>query len=196
VSRLLPIFAEAVIQIAARHRNLRVVVPTTANVAARVQADVARWPVPIIVLQGTAEKYDAFAASDAALAASGTVALELAMAKLPTVIAYRISSLTHAYVSRVVKVAYANLVNVILNREAVPELLQDRCTPEELAAAVAHLMDDKAAAAQQIAACQEALQVLGYGGTSPALRAAEEVVAAIARKTALPGGVHGDGDRG
>ena len=167
--------------LAETHPNLRIVVPTTANVADTVEAALASWPLPTIVLRGIAEKYDAFAASDAALAASGTVALELAMAKLPAVITYRINPITHAYVDRVVKVDYANLINVVLNREAVPELLQYDCTPEKLTASVTRLLDDKEAAATQIAAGQEALKVLGYGGVSPALRAADEVLAVIAR---------------
>lgn len=184
VGRLLPIFAAAVERLVASHPGLRIVVPTTAIVTEHVAAAVAAWPVPSIVLRGAAEKYDAFAASNVALAASGTVALELAMAKLPAVIAYRISPLTAAYVKRIVKVRYANLVNVILDREAVPELLQADCTPEKLADAVGKLLDDKAAAAAQIAACQEALRVLGYGSVSPSLRAAEDVLAVIARKSA------------
>src|ERR1700744_884497 len=88
------------------------------------------------------EKYDAFAASNAALAASGTVALELAMAKLPHVVAYRLNPLTHAVVRRMVKIDYIHLLNLILGREAVPELIQDECTPDRLATAVAHLLDD------------------------------------------------------
>jgi lipid-A-disaccharide synthase len=99
------------------------------------------------------------------------------------VIAYRINALTHAYVSRVVKVKYVNLMNVILGRGAVPELLQYDCTPPKLAAAVEQLLDNKAEAAAQIAACQEALQVLGYGGISPSLRAADDVLQVIARKS-------------
>jgi lipid-A-disaccharide synthase len=182
VGTLLPVFAGVAQRIAATHPNLRVVVPTTENVADAVEAALAAWPLPTIVLRCAAEKYDAFAASNAALAASGTVALELAMAKLPAVITYRINPITHAYVSRVVKVDYANLINVVLDREAVPELLQYDCTPEKLAAAVMRLLDDKTAASEQIAAGQEALKVLGYGGVSPALRAADEVLAAIARK--------------
>ena len=182
VSTLLPIFAEVAQRVADTHPNLRVVVPTTANVADAVEAALASWPLATIVLRGTAEKYDAFAASDVALAASGTVALELAMAKLPSIVTYRINPITHAYVSRVVKVDYANLINVVLGREAVPELLQYECTPEKLAAAVTRLLDDKAAASEQIAAGQEALRVLGYGGVSPALRAADEVLGVIARK--------------
>ena len=183
VARLLPIFGKAVLLLARRYPHLRVVLPTTANVADDVLLATETWPVPTIVLRGAAEKYDAFAASTAALAASGTVALELAMAKLPSVIAYRISNLTHAYVKRVVKVDYANLVNVIVGREAVPELLQYDCTPEKLGAAIEHLIDDATARAAQIEAGQEALRVLGYGGVSPSLRAADEVLAAIARKS-------------
>src|ERR1700722_6253935 len=164
VAKLLPIFGEAVLLLAQHHPKLRIVVPTTAIVADQVVLATETWPMPTIVLRGDAEKYDAFAASNAALAASGTVALELAMAKLPAVIAYRINPLTHAYVSRVVKVDYANLVNVILGREAVPEFLQSDCTPEKLAPAVGHLLDDRAARTAQIEACQEALKLLGYGG--------------------------------
>jgi len=182
VATLLPIFGNTVQLLARKHPHLRIVVPTTATVADYVVRATELWPVRSIVLRGPAEKYDAFAASNAALAASGTVALELAMAKLPAVIAYRINPLTHAYVSRVVQVDYVNLVNVILGREAVPELLQYDCTPEKLAAAVGRLLDDPAARAAQIEACQEALNLLGYGGVSPALRAADEVLAAIARK--------------
>jgi lipid-A-disaccharide synthase len=182
VRTLLPIFAAVAQRIADTHPNLRIVVPTTPNVADAVEAALASWPLPTIVLRGAAEKYDAFAASNAALAASGTVALELAMAKLPSVITYRINPITHAYVDRVVKVDYANLINVVLGREAVPELLQYDCTPGKLTAAVTRLLDDRAAASEQIAAGQEALKVLGYGGVSPALRAAPEVLAAIARK--------------
>jgi lipid-A-disaccharide synthase len=182
VSTLLPVFAEVAQRIADSHPNLRIVVPTTANVADQVEGALASWPLATIVVRGTIEKYDSFAASNVALAASGTVALELAMAKLPSVITYRINPITHAYVSRVVKVDYANLINVVLDREAVPELLQYDCTPEKLAAAVTRLLDDKAAASEQIAAGQEALRVLGYGGVSPAVRAADEVLGMIARK--------------
>jgi lipid-A-disaccharide synthase len=182
VRKLLPIFDATMLLLARRYPSLRIVVPTTANVADDVLLAVETWAVRSIVLRGAAEKHDAFAASDVALAASGTVALELAMAKLPAVIAYRINKLTHAYVSRTVKVDHANLINIILGREAVPEFLQYDCTPEKLAAAVGHLLDDPAARAAQIEACQEALRVLGYGGVSPAMRAADEVLAVIARK--------------
>jgi lipid-A-disaccharide synthase len=180
VGRLLSPFAGAVALLAERHPDLRVVIPTTETVAEIVGAAAKDWAVPALVLRGQQEKYDAFAASNAALAASGTVALELAMARVPTVIAYRVSPLTHAVARRMFKVEHAHLLNLILGRTVVPELIQQDCTPERLAAAVGHLLSDAAARTAQIEACQEGLRRLGLGGVSPELRAADTVLAVIA----------------
>ena len=180
VTRLLPIFRRAVAFLAARYPDLVVALPTTENVHAAVRAGIKAFRVPVILLPVGAEKYDAFAAADAALAASGTVALELAMAKTPSVVAYRVNGLTHALLRRVVRVKFVHLGNLVLNRRAVPELLQDECTPEKLAAEVARLLDDPAARAAQAASCEEALHALGYGAFSPGLRAADDVLAVIA----------------
>jgi lipid-A-disaccharide synthase len=166
--------------LAERHPDLRIVVPTTETVAEIVGAAVKGWAAPALVLRGQQEKYDAFAASNAALAASGTVALELAMARVPTVIAYRVSPLTHAVARRMFKVEHAHLLNLILGRTVVPELIQQDCTPERLAAAVGHLLSDAGARTAQIEACEEGLRRLGQGGVSPGLRAADTVLAVIA----------------
>ncbi len=184
VARLLPIFAAAVELLAARHPGLRVVLPTTETVRDAVRAAVARWPIEVMVV-GAADKYDAFAAGDVAIAASGTVALELAMARLPAVVAYRINRLTNALVRRIVKVQYAHLINLVLGREAVPEFIQDRCTPERIAAAAAQLLDDGDARAAQIAACRQALVTLGLGTLSPSLKAADQVLSNIAARVPL-----------
>lgn len=182
VHRLLPIFGGAVARLAVRHAGLVVAVPVTETATEPVAAAVSAWPVRTILVRGQPEKYDAFAASNAALAASGTVALELALARLPAVIAYRINPLTHALVRRIVKIKYAHLLNMILGREVVPEFLQQDCTAVRLADAVANLLDDSEASAVQIAACQEALRALGYGDVSPGLRAADEVLSVIAAR--------------
>jgi lipid-A-disaccharide synthase len=182
VARLLPIFAAAVARLAPHHPGLTVALPTTETAQEQVAAAVKGWLVPTLVLRGSAEKYDAFAAGNVALAASGTVALELAMARLPTVVAYRISPLTHLLVQHIIKVDYANLINLVLGREAVPEFIQNDCTPDKLAAAVARLLDDGDARAAQIAAYAEGLRLLGQGGLSPGLRAADTVLAVISQK--------------
>ncbi|HLJ65355.1 MAG TPA: lipid-A-disaccharide synthase [Stellaceae bacterium] len=182
VTRLLQPFAGAVDRLAARHPDLQVVIATTETVAERVKEAVASWKVPVHLLQGGGEKYDAFAASNAALAASGTVALELAMAGTPTVVAYRVAPLTRLVLSLTVKVNYMNLVNLILDREVVPELRQGDCNPERLAREIDHLLSDERAASAQIEASREAMRVLGLGGPSPGLNAADEVLSVIRRK--------------
>ncbi len=181
VARLLPPFAGAVAWLAGRHPDLRVVVPTTATVAEIVGEAVRGWAVPAIVVRGEREKYDAFAASNAALAASGTVALELAMARLPAVVAYRVSGLTAWLVGRLVKVRYMHLLNLILDRPVVPELRQEAVNPERLGREVERLLADAGAREAQLAQCQEALHRLGLGELSPSRRAADEVLAVIAR---------------
>ena len=97
-----------------------------------------------MVLRGPQAKYDAFAASRAALAASGTVALELALAGLPMIIAYRLNPLTEVLLDRVLKVRQVNLVNLILGRQVVPEYLRRDCTPEKLADGLAELRSQRA----------------------------------------------------
>jgi lipid-A-disaccharide synthase len=181
VARLLPVFREAVRTLAERYPGLRVALPTTETVRDAVSEAVADWPVPVTVT-GREEKYDAFAAGNVAVAASGTVALELALAGLPAIVAYRISRLTHALVKRIVKVRYAHLLNLVLGREAVPELLQRNCTPARIVDAVTRLLDDPAARAAQIVSCREGLAMLGLGAIAPSLRAADEVLAIIAAR--------------
>ncbi len=179
VGRLLAPFAGAVALLAARYPGLRVVVPTTETVADRVAEAIRGWAAPALLVRGEGEKYDAFAASDAALAASGTVALELAMAGVPAVVAYRLNPLTHSLVRRMVKVGHVHLLNLILGRDVVPELIQQDCTPERLAGAVDALIADKARSRAQIADCREALKRLGLGELSPSRRAADVVLSLI-----------------
>jgi len=143
-----------------------------ATVRDRVAAEVAGWPMPTILVEGDGPKYDAFAAAEAALAASGTVALELALARLPTVIAYRLNPVTVALYRRLIRVKYVNLVNLMLDRMLVPELLQEDCRPDRLASELGRLLDDPAARATQIEGVAEVARWLGQGGTPPSERAA------------------------
>jgi lipid-A-disaccharide synthase len=177
VGRLLPLFGDAARRLSVRHPGLRIVVPTLDTVAATVRATVAGWPGSPVIVEAERDKFDAFAAGNVALAASGTVALELAMAHLPAVIAYRVNGLTAAIVRRMVKVRYANLVNLLLDRAAVPELIHYDCTPTRLAAAVTRLIDHAEDGRAQIAAYDEAMALLGRGSLEPSRRAARQVLA-------------------
>ncbi len=175
LDRLLPDFGGALAILAPRYPGLVAALPTLPHVAARVRAAAAGWAVPTVVTEGDVEKYDAFAASEVALAASGTVALELALARLPAVIAYRLNPLSVALYRRIVRTRYANLVNIMLDRMLVPELIQEDCRPDRLAAAIAQLLDDPAARQEQIAGLEAVDSWLGQGGTPPSVRAAEAV---------------------
>jgi lipid-A-disaccharide synthase len=179
VRRLLPVFGAAVERLRLSHPDLVVAVPTVETVAAEVAAAVSGWAARTVVVRGAAEKFDAFAASIAALAASGTVSLELAAARLPMVIGYRIWAPTAWAIRRATRLRSAVLVNILLDRQAVPELLQRDCTPARLAAEIEALLADPAARAAQQAAFTELLEKLGAGGDRPSLKAADRILSLI-----------------
>lgn len=177
---LLPDFGHTLSILAGRHSDLRVVVPTLGKVAGAVREAITGWPLAPIVVEGDREKYDAFAASTAALAASGTVALELALARLPAIIAYRIHPLTYRLYRRLIRVKYANLVNIMQDRMLVPEYLQGDCVPDKLADAVDRLLCDPAAREHQIDGVAEVARWLGQGeARAPSRRAAQVVLDVI-----------------
>ncbi|HEX5318422.1 MAG TPA: lipid-A-disaccharide synthase [Stellaceae bacterium] len=182
VRRLVPIFGEALRLLEGRVGPFRVVVPTVENVAALVQAGIRGWPGAPILVRGNAAKYDAFAASRAALAASGSVALELAMARLPMAVAYRLSPLTEHVLDWVLKMRTYNLVNLMLDRKLVPELVRYDCIPDKLAEAMAILIRDEAVRAAHLSGYDEAMRRLGAGGVSPSLQAADRILSLIAER--------------
>lgn len=177
--RLLPVFGETVSALARRPGGIAVAVPTLPGVRPIVATAVASWPVPVTLVDDVAGKFDAFAAGDVALAASGTVALELALAGLPMVTAYRVNAITAALVGQLVRVRFANLVNIMHDRAVVPELLQQECRPDRLAAAVTTLLDDADARRAQIEGLAAVGSWLGVGGTPPSERAAAVVLARL-----------------
>nr|WP_299441239.1 lipid-A-disaccharide synthase [uncultured Rhodospira sp.] len=179
VRRLLPVFRAAVARLAADRPGLRVVVPTVATVADTVAAALSDWPVPAIAVRGSAERHDAFAAGTAALAASGTVSLELAMAAVPHVIAYRANPVSATLFRMMTSLRFAGPVNLLMDRLVVPELLQEKCRPDALAAAVAPLLGDDPAAAQQRRDLADARQRLGAAHDIPPSERAAAVIAAM-----------------
>ncbi len=183
VTRLLPVFKETLGLLEKSHPGLRFLLPTVPRLAETVRQAVATWPQSVMVLAGDDdEKRAAFAASDVALAASGTVTLELAAAGLPGVITYRVHPLTATIVRRMIRVPYAAMVNIIEGREVMPEFLQENCDPAKLAAAVGNLLDDDALRSDQQAAMADVMHQLGKGDDAPNLRAARAVLDLIPHK--------------
>ncbi|MFN3075290.1 MAG: lipid-A-disaccharide synthase [Alphaproteobacteria bacterium] len=183
VTRLLPIFEQCALLLRERYPGLHIIVPTVANVAEIVSDHVWRWPVPATVVRGAEEKFDAFAAADVALAASGTVALELAQAGLPNVIAYRASPVSVWLFRRLTTLKYVNLVNLLVDRLVVAEFLQADCQPGRLAEALSVLLDDPATREKQREGMAEAMTRLGGGEEAPSTRAARVVLEIMASRS-------------
>jgi lipid-A-disaccharide synthase len=179
--RMLPIFGPALTMIREKHPDLRVVIPV-ADAAADLVALLTRdWPFPV-VFASAADRFDAFAASDAAMAKSGTVTLELALADVPMVVAYRVSPATAFVVRRLVSVKHASLVNLLNEREVVPEFLQENCTPERLAAGVEALLSSDEVRKAQHQGFRQLAKALGDAHPSPSERAAKVVLDIIASR--------------
>lgn len=169
---ILPAFREAVDLLAKKIPGLVTVLPTVPHVAAKVRAATQDWATPLHIVEGEADKYAAFDAATIALAASGTVTAELALSRTPMVVAYKVGGLTYFLSRWMMLVKHFTLINILLDREAVPEYLQGAATPETLAGAVAHLFADENARAAQVNAMNEFATLLGEKDEPPSLRAA------------------------
>jgi lipid-A-disaccharide synthase len=175
VERLMAPFGEAVALVKEGRRELAVVIPAVDSVRAAIEAGLKSWPVRPEIVSGEEAKLAAFHRARAALAASGTVSLELALARVPMVVAYRVDRLA-ASLRWLLTVHSVVLPNLILGRNAVPEFIQERCTPENLAAALLPLLDDTEERRAQLAAFKEVAARVDIGGEAPSTRAAREVL--------------------
>lgn len=176
VTRLAPIIGETLGLIKAKHPNARVVLPTVRGVEALVRSLTATWPIQPQIITDPALKRAAFAAADVAVAASGTVSLELAANNCPMVIAYDMHPVTLWLMRRAALIDSVTLVNLVSETRVVPEFIGENCKAALIAPAVLNLLEDPHA---QDAAMHLTLQRLGQGGESPGLRAARSVLAAL-----------------
>jgi len=177
VKRVLPLYREVARRLVEALPGLRIVVPTMETVADQVAAGLQDWPGRPLVISGEQERYDAMAAAQAALCVTGTVTVELTLARLPMVACYKVSWITTLFVLAFVRIRYAAMVNLLLNREAVPEFLQNRATAANLTRATLALLVDPAVRGAQLAALDEARLVLATPlDASPTETAADLVV--------------------
>ena len=174
VTRLAPIFGQALAKLAVAHPGLSVALPTLPHLKDLVQSLTQDWAIQPRLILDPAEKRAAFALADVALAASGTVSLELAANQTPMVIAYKLHPVTFWLMRRMALVDTVTLVNLVSDTRFVPELLGPACTPDAIAAALTKVLNDPA---DQRAAMRTTMERLGQGGEAPGLRAARSVLA-------------------
>ncbi|MDE9449008.1 lipid-A-disaccharide synthase [Aliiroseovarius sp. Z3] len=180
VTRLSGRFGETLGRVQRDHPNLKVALPVAQGVDELVRDMTANWPVrPILIPAEQADqKRAAFRAADVALAASGTVSLELAAAGTPMVIAYDMNWLSRLLIGRLLKVDTVTLVNLVSDTRVVPEFLGRDCTPEQIAPALLSTLADPSAQKDAMALTMDRL---GKGGEAPGLRAARSVLEVVAR---------------
>lgn len=163
LNRLITIFGQTLERINRNGRALEILIPAVPHLRERVRHETADWPGRVHVLETETEKFAGFRIARAALAASGTVTLELALTGLPMVVAYRVDPIA-ARLRFLVKVPSFVLANLVLEELAFPEFLQEDCTPVKLAAALDDLIADTPARTRQ----QEAIAQLANRMTLPA----------------------------
>ena len=187
VRRLLGLFGEALRLTGQAVPGLRPVVALAGAVEGAVREGCAGWPVPPVMVRQPSDKYDAFAAAAAGLIKSGTSSLEVAVGGVPHVVGYRVNPVTAAIVRRLITVPHASLVNLLAEREVVPEYIQERCTPALLAEGLTRLLREPEAAAAQRAGFAEALGRLRPPEGVPSEAAAAAVLEMIGEARAEGG---------
>ncbi len=176
VSRLCPVFGQTIARLKARHPELRVALPTVRGVEAVVRDLTRDWAVVPQIITDPACKRAAFAMADVALAASGTVSLELAANACPMVIAYDMNRLTLWLMRRAATVDTVTLVNLVSESRVVPEFIGTDCRADLITPALEALLADASGQKQAMALTMERL---GKGGEPPGLRAARSVLAVL-----------------
>ncbi|PZX19913.1 lipid-A-disaccharide synthase [Palleronia aestuarii] len=178
VTRLAPVFGAALRQVSRHHPDLRVLLPAAPGLETLVEYLSRDWPATRIVpSEEVARKNAAFRAADVALAASGTVSLELAAAGTPMVVAYDMSWLSWQIMSRMARIDTVTLVNLITDERIVPEFLGPACRPDGVAGALLQLLVHPS---DQLDALEQTMRALGRDGPPPGLRAAAAVLDGLA----------------
>ena len=175
IRRVLPPFAEAVARLQTGRPDLQVIIPAAPTVVDTVRSAVADWPRAPHIVEGDLAKYDAMKGATVALACSGTVTIELALAGCPMVVAYRIDALTYALVNWLVR-RPITLFNIAAKAMVAPEFIQEDCTGDKLAAAIAARLDDPSLRTEQAARQYKALDLMGRGGPDPSSAAADALI--------------------
>ena len=185
VERLAPVFGQAVARLRSQTGPFELVLPTVPELVSQVEAATQSWPVAPRIVVDSADKHAAFRIARAALAKSGTVTLELALAGVPMVAAYRVSSLDYAVGRLLVQVPSIILANLVLGENVVPEFIQDDCTAEKLGDALVPLIGDTIERRRQIEAFAKLDRIVEFDARTPAQRAADIVLAGL-RSPAVP----------
>jgi len=181
VAHLAEIFGDGLARLQRRIGPIEVIVPTFSHLFSQVTKATSSWSIRSRIVVEHDEKRAALRVARAALTKSGTVTLELALAGVPMVAAYKVSPLEAWVIRRLVRVSSYILANLVIGENVVPELIQDECTPEQIAAMLAPLIGDTAERRRQVEAFSRLDTIMEIGSREPAAHAADIVLGALRR---------------
>ncbi len=187
INRLLPIYMGAIKDILQDRPDVKFVLPAARPVLSLIQEHLSKINLPITILDPSEfdpmvaeqRKRAVYAASQLAIATSGTIALDLAKQRCPMVIAYRASWMTERAVKRLAQTDRANLINIITDSYVVPELLFNKCSSKAVSKATLDILNNEETRNAQISACSTAMKHLGEGHDNPEVRSALSVMNAL-----------------
>ncbi len=140
IKNLSPILIQSINKIILDNKNTELIIPTLPNLRNQIEDITKDIDVPVHIFENKDHKWAVFKSCDCAIAVSGTVGLELAAANVPHIIAYKVNPVTYQILKRVVKTKYAHLANIMLQKEIVPEFIQNDCTPHKISNAINGLL--------------------------------------------------------
>jgi len=177
IKRLLPIIMNVISSL--DDKNLFIILPTLDNLFDHIKNFLKHWDISVIVTTTIEEKYAALAASDVAIAASGTVSLELAMARVPNISIYKFNPITAFIGRRLVKTKFSNLVNILLDKEVVPELIQEKCNSDLIFKEIKKLLNNATISDLQLKNFDIAIKQLTNNSAKPSDKAANIILETI-----------------
>jgi len=178
VKRLMGTFGEVLKLVLDHHGSVNAVLPAVPHLADEIEQRANSWPVRPTIIEGEDAKYRAFRGAHAALAASGTVSLELALSGIPTVVTYRVESAIRPF-KWMLRVPSVVLANVVLGSRAIPEFLDASSTPERLSAELLPLLRPSPARDRQLSAFKALDEIMAFDEGLPSVRAAEMILQRI-----------------
>jgi lipid-A-disaccharide synthase len=179
ISHHLAIFGEALDRFRAEGAEFELILPTMPHLVELIREGVKTWNVVPRIVAGEQEKRAAFRVAAAALAKSGTVTLELALAGVPMITAYRVGAVEALILRRALSVNSVILANLVLGENVIPEFLQEDCTAEKLAGALREILSDSAMRRRQLEAFARIDDIMSTGNQLPGVRAADIVLATL-----------------
>jgi len=160
VKKIFPEFIEAINLLKNHIHNLKVIIPVVRKTHDLVKQLANNIKVPYVLITQE-QKKSALFATNFAIAKSGTNAVEISLYNIPLIIAYKINRLTHFFIKRMVKIRFANLLNLLANQEIIPELLQDKCNPQNICDNILYLIKNDQEAKLQIQQAHQSLKKMG-----------------------------------